>query len=685
MTEQDSAPATPGDAKPWLQKITDAEKAFALYQDKCDSIAKVFGDLEKLSSNTGDRQLQIFWANLQVLKPAIYQRAPAPVVMPRHSDLGEVVRKAAEMLERALGFSIEDSDLHDVLMAVRDDLALHGRGVPWVLDNGEEMHLSRRDFVHEPARKWKEVSWVARAVYLTREEGVAQFGKAFKNAQFAKIGDKRDGQHSSDNDYRETDSKARVWEVWCKSSEQVYYVTEGIDTILDQSAPFIDVKGFYPCPRPAYSTLQPDTLLPVPDFVYYRDQVDEINTLTARIAALTESLRLKGFYAGGTSEIGEAIETAMKQTDNRSVLIPVSNLAALGGGALKDSIVWLPVVEVASVIRELIAQRKQLIEDVYEITGLSDIMRGATEASETLGAQQLKAQFGSIRVRDRQSEMVRVALGVIRIKAEILAEQFPIEEVAQMASMSLPTQAQVDQIIAQAQQAAAIAQAQGQPAPPMPKRPPVSLEQVDQVFKNQRLRPFLLDVETDSTIAADEQAEKSSRIEFMGVMGEFMERAQGVVAAAPETAPFLGELLKFTAGGFRAGRDLGASIDDFVETIEQRAQQSGQQDPAAMAAQMEMQMKQAELQHKQAELQLRQQEIQNRMQREMMDSQTKAYDAKTRAATKQYELLLKAEELGLKQDDQRLKEAQAEIQALLDMEELEMEHDQRRAVKIGND
>jgi hypothetical protein len=679
MEYEDTAPEQPGASRPWLQMIEDARKAFQVYDDKCASIEKQFANLKSMAEAVGDREFQIFWANMETLKPAIYTRPPRPVVMPRHSDLGEVVRKASEMLERALQFDIEEDDVHDTMIEVRNDLAMNARGVPWVLDNGQCIHVLRCDFLHEPARKWKEVGWVARRAYVTREDGVERFGDMFYDAECNELGRKRE------DDYRESEKKAEVWEIWSKTDNKVVWVAEGVDEVLEESDPLIDVKGFFPCPKPAYGTLEPGTLLPVPDFVYYRDQVDEINELTARISALSESLRLKGFYAAGTSEIGEAIEAAMRQTDNKAILVPISNFAALGGQNLKDSIVWLPVEEVANIIVALVALRKQLIEDVYEITGLSDIMRGATEAQETLGAQRLKAQYGSVRVTDRQSEMVRVALDVIRIKAEIYAEMLPGVELMQMAAMSLPTDAQVKEAMAQADPQAAQAVKQ-----------PVTIEQVDRLLKSQRVRPFLMEIETDSTIAPDEQAEKESRIEFITAVGGFMQQTYPIIANAPEVAPFAGEMLRFVAGGFRAGRDMGGAIDDLIEAVTAKAEgaQQGQQppDPEAIKAQVEaqrMQMEtqkfQTEMQIKQAELQLRQQEIAAKTQREAMDSETRAYDAKTRAAIKQFELALKAEELGIKQDESALKAQQAEIQALLDVEELALEKKQQRAVKIGSD
>lgn len=691
---EDKAPAE--SSKPWLDALRDSEKAFETYQERCDNIDKLYADLNGFAALNKDRELKVFWANLEVLRPSIYQRPPQPVVMPRHSDTGEVPRKAAEMLERALEFDVEADDLHETLKQVRDDLALKSRGVIWVLDNGSAIHVCRNDFRHEPARKWRETGWVARCAYIDKQDGVKRFGTKFANAQAQEMGKDRD------DDYQSTAKKVPVWEVWSKTENKVVWVTEGVETVLDESEPFVDVKGFFPCPKPAMGTIQPDTLLPVPDVMYYRDQLDEINTLTRRIHSLSESVRMKGFYSAGTSEVGEAIETAMKQTDDKAIMVPVSNFAALGGATLKDSIIWLPVAEVATVIEQLVALRRQLIEDVYEITGLSDIMRGVSDAQETLGAQNLKAQFGSIRVREKQNELVRVAMEVLRIKAEIFSETVPVNELAAMASMQLPTdeqiQQQVQQIMQQAQRAAQ--QAQEQQIPPeavqqaqqqvqaqvQQLQQSVTVEKIGRLLADQRVRPFSLEVETDSTIAPNEEAEKKNRIEMLTAMGGFMGQALPLIEAKPEAAELVGEMLRFGAGAFRSNREMGQVIDDFVDKMKggSAAPDDGANKAEMAKVQVEQQRAQDEMRFKQQELQLKAQEMQAKQAEAQAAAQSRQYDAQVNASIKQFELSLKAQELGIKQDDQKLKAQQAEIQALLDVEELKLERTQQRPVALGD-
>ena len=615
------APIEPGKAKPYLEMITASVKSLNMWQTTCDSIEKQYANLAVMKEVVGDRQFRMFWANMEVLRPTIYARPPVPVVAPRFNNRDPLVLKASEVLERAITYDVESDDLHASMCLARDDLALCGRGVLWVLDNGACIHVRREDFCHDMARSWREVEWVARRAHLSREEGLERFGEVFRKIE------------RKDDDDRST-KKAQVWEMWHRSENQVIWLAEGCEDILESSEPLVDVEGFFPCPRPASATLEPSTLKPVPDFIFYRDQLDEINELTARISKLSESLRMKGFYASGVSEVGEAIEAALAATDDKAILVPVSNFAALGGASLKDSIIWLPVQEVANVVQQLVSLRQQIIQDVYEITGLSDIMRGSTDANETLGAQKLKSQYGSVRVRERQAEMVRVGVGVLRLKAEIYAETIPASELLAMAQITdVPT-------MAQAQQSAMQAQMQGQPpAPP----PAVTVEAIDELLKSQKMRAFALEIETDSTIAPDEEAEKTGRIEFLGAISNFIAMAGPMVAAQPETAGFAAAALKFVAGGFRAGRELAPAIDEFAEQVKQKAQQpppEAQPDPMAAKAQADAQAAQAKLQFdvqaKQADMQMKQSGM--------------AQDAQLSREKMQMDFALKREEIAMRRE-----------------------------------
>lgn len=599
-------------AKPWLDLIKDAEKCFELYQEKCDSIDKLYANIEHLAKGAADREFQIFWANLEVLKPSIYARPPVPVVVPRFKKRKPIVLKAADVLERTISSALELDEFDLTMKAARDDLATNARGALWLRYEASEgaqgvdervvlESLERRDFLHDPARKWKEVEWVARRSYITRKQGVARFGDEFLKAEFSE-------QKNDKEDAYKGEKKAAVWEIWHRTEQVVVWVSPGMQSVLDIQPPFLELQGFFPCPMPAYGTVQRGSLKPVPDFLYYKDQVEEINELTARISALAEALRMKGFYPGGAEDVAAAIEAAMKSQDNNALLIPVANFGALGGTTLKDSIIWLPVSEVAETVRGLVELRRQLIDDVYQITGISDIMRGTTQANETLGAQQLKSQYGSVRIRDRQEELIRLARDAIAIAGEIIAENFAPQTIRQMSQEDeLPDAAQVQQAN----------------MPPEQMQGVVTFDAVVKLLRSQRLRPFVLDIETDSTIQPDENAAKERANEFLTAVGGFIQQALPMVQALPEAAPLAAELLKYTANQYRAGRELSGVIDEFAEMVKQKASQPQDQgpNPDEMKLQIEQQRAQTDAQNAERDAQVRMMEAQAKQEMEAQEFQ----------------------------------------------------------------
>jgi hypothetical protein len=628
----------PRQARPWLDAITDAQKYFRHWQEKSDYIDKAYGDLKTLSKGGTDREYQMFWANLEILKPSIYSRPPAPVVVPRFRTMKDLPRKASELLERTLVLTFEEADINAVMLQIRDDLATIGRGAAWLrfeetdgrLRNVIE-HVDRADFLHEPARKWQEVGWVAKRAWLTRAEGMKRFGDPFAQVE---LKNRRDLLGEPDQGAYEGEKKAEIWEIWSRSRGLVVWVAPGLEDVLDIREPFLKLEGFFPCPKPAYATTERRRLIPVPDFVYYKDQLEEINELTARISALAEGLRMKGFYPAGAGDLAEAVETAVRQNDRNAILVPVSNFAALGGTALRDSIIWLPVSELAATIKELVFLRRQLIDDVYQITGLSDIMRGATHPSETAAAQELKSQYGSIRIRDRQAELVRIARDITRIAAEMIAENYTPDMFAGMAQMDLPRDEAIAGEIGKLRlEAVRLAEVPDAGTPPeeiadvrqktearlSSLMATVTLEKAVALLREQRLRPFILEIETDSTIQADENTEKQRRTEFLTALSMAIQQLTPMVAQQPSSAPFAVEILKFAIAPFRAGRSFEGSIDEFAETVRREAvQRLANPGPGSDQMQLELEEKKLALEARkhEAELAVKQDEVNKLHERE---------------------------------------------------------------------
>ncbi|MBB2709657.1 hypothetical protein N2597_08080 [Rhizobium sophoriradicis] len=602
----------------WQQELERAQRYFKSWVDRCTKIEKIYLQQQADQTSAAKRRFPMLWANTSVLQPAVYARVPQPVVERRFKDSQPVARMASELVERNLAFTADDADLDSVMRAVRDDFLLCARGTVWLryeadfepIDMGVEpsaaddgmgddpvspleaitdervcidyVHWS--DFLHSPARRWKDVTWVARRVPMTDQE----FDKRFPDGRASLAANGAGSNHGTNQTERaQNEGKTYVWEIWCKTEDYTVWIAEGAPVALEVSEPPLKLTRFFPCPRPSYGTLSTGSLIPVPDYVYYQQQCDEIDNLTRRINKLTDQLRLKVFYPSGDGSVSPAIEKAMRP-ENDTVMVPIPEWAAFTDKGGSKAIVTLPIDDVQKVIVACIEARKQLIEDVYQITGISDIVRGDTQASETATAQRIKSQWGSIRIRDRQAELARFARDIVNIAGEIICDQFQPETLMLVSGIQLPTAAQKQQVQMQmqqqqmmAQQAAARAQQMGQPAPPpqTPQLPPEiqqmmqqpTIDEVVQLLRNDSVRGFRIDIETDSTIEPDEDAEKQRRMEFVEMIGGFMQQAGAIAQQTPMLVPVMVETLLFAARGFRAGRQLENTLEQVGAQLSQAA------------------------------------------------------------------------------------------------------------------
>lgn len=149
----------------------------------------------------------------------------------------------------------------------------------------------------------------------------------------------------------------------------------------------------------------------------------------------------------------------------------------------------------------------------------------------------------------------------------------------------------------------------------------ITIDRVMKFLRDERVRSFSIEIETDSTIMPDEAAEKASRNEFLGAFSQASAGVQQLLQLGPSGAELAGGFLKFALAPYRVGRQLDGLIEQFCEqapkVVEQQlqAQQPQGQDPALAQAQQqlaqaELQKAQAQMERVQAEAQLKQQQIQ---------------------------------------------------------------------------
>jgi hypothetical protein len=346
----------------------------------------------------------------------------------------------------------------------------------------------------------------------------------------------------------------------------------------------------------------------------YQDQADEIDDITGRIQHLTRALKVMGIYAASEP----AIARLMKE-GNDAVMVPVENWPAfMEGGGLQGAVQFVPLGDIVQALSTLYQARESCKQIIYETTGLSDILRGASVASETATAQNIKAQFASIRLNDMKDDVARFARDLLRMKAEVICGKYQPEIILEVSGIANTPDAQF------APQAIAL-------------------------LKNETLRNFTIDIETDTLVQLNEQGEKQSRMEFLNAAGGFLNQAVQATQANPDMAPLMMQMLLFGVRGFKAGRELEGQFEQTMLQLEnaqkQRMSQPPQPTPNQIKANAEMQKAQADLQIEQTKMQMEQQKaqieaqieqakLQFEHQKSLQDAQLAQWKANLEAETK---------------------------------------------------
>jgi hypothetical protein len=361
-------------------------------------------------------------------------------------------------------------------------------------------------------------------------------------------------------------------------------------------------------------------------------------------------------------------------------------MAFLNNGGLEKAIHWYPLDPTVKAIQVLYEQRETIKQTIYEVTGIADILRGATDATETATAQQLKAQWGSLRIQRRQAEVARFARDLFELKAEIIASKFDWPLLSKMTGIDLPSQEQkqaVQALMQQVQQAQQMGQqippqimAQGEQAQKMLAQP--SIEEVMGLLQDDISRQYRIDIESDSTIRNDLSRNQQTMNMFLQGTAQFGAAMGPIIMADASMKPVVMEIYGAFARQFKLGRQAEDAIEAATEMAQQSANQPPPSDPQVEIEREKMAMEKermgAELQQKQAEMQLKQQEAEAKLQLEVRKAEMEIELKKMELAIKQHEAQAKMEmEAAKAQQDAELKAATAQNDAAIQRQKIEQE------------
>ena len=705
-TDDQGRPKEPSEiVRYWVNEITQARKREKDWRKDGQDILDIYSAKHETPFN-------ILFSNTETLLPALYSAVPRPVVTRRFKDADPLGKAAADAAQRVLSFLLDTNtegyETFDEAMRMATlDALLPGRGVTVVkfdaqiredepsedepsedagetsmpYTSGELACLDTRawDRVYFGyAKKWSKVPWIAYEEYLDKEEATKLFGEKIVEDLTFSAGDvpeDNDYQRSAKDEQNKGDRKtACFYQIWDKDGgKKVRYITpnykEGYLRVDDDP---LELTGFFNCPRPLQFIEKSNDLRPTPMYALYKNQARELNRLTQRIHNITEAIKARGVYS---SDMGETLGNILKGDDN--TLVPAENSSTLAFEKGIGNAIWMwPVETLIQVLIQLYQAREKCKVVIYEITAIADIMRGASSASETLGAQQIKQSWGTLRLKRLQREIQRYSRDLLRMMLEIAATKFSEDTWAKMTGLPYTTTMVAQQLA----QIAFAAQQSGQPLDPQTQAAMRQPKWADVLgmLRDDTQRAYRVDIETNSTIAPEASEDQQQITEMMTAMGQFLNGVAPLVAKGVMPFQIAQSMLLAISRRFQ----FGTEVEGFIQQMAEPPKEDPAKNAEAMKQQAEMQLEQARLQFEtqkfqaefqqttQVELGKHQREVEAAKQSQMLAMETLRLQHEHEMHKLEAERRLKLSEL---QSDKMIEEMKARMQQETELQKASMQ------------
>lgn len=680
----------------WLAEIKAAQKREKEFRKDGQRVIDIY-ESEKAGTEDDQTNFNILFSNTETLLPALFSAVPRPVVLRRFKDDDPLGKAASDAGRRVLEFEVDTNmegyeTYEEAMQAATLDGLLPGRGwtcvkfdaamneVPDSDEEGAEVTpylqsemvcletVSWNRVLHGYAKKWSKVPWVAYEQHIDQKEATRLFGKEIADA-LTYSDEEEKGEHDerpqgqttgqSDQDDRDKGQKktALIYQIWDKKGgKKIRYLApqykDGLAKIEDDP---LQLTGFFNCPKPLRMYLKSNNLKPTAPYRAYEEQARELNRLSRRLRKVVEAIKVRGVYTGDVStELGKLL----KEDDN--ALVPAESTSSLAfEKGLQNAIWMLPIQDLIVVAEKLFAARQACKQVIYEITGISDIIRGSSVASETATAQNLKSQWGTLRLKRCQREVQRYARDLLRMMLEISATKFSEETWAKMTGLPFTTKAQAEQA-----QAIVDAAPLGQPPDPQAmallQRP--MWGDVLKLLQDDVQRAYRVDIETNSTLEPEAAEDHKDITEMLTAMGQTLNGLAPLIESGSMPFQAAQALLLAICRRFRFGNE----IEDYVKAMQPPKPKD---DGKAAAAQAEQAKAQVEQQKMQQEAQKHQAEMQQQAAVETAKHQRETQDAQAKAGLEQQSIAAEVEKERIKADAM-LRAKQFELAAERSLEQM---------------
>jgi hypothetical protein len=591
--------------EPWLTESLDNYRIY--YNTTLDSNGSYLYSNAFPGNKLFNHSYNLFYSNIETKRPLLYSKLPNLDIRRRYRDKDRISKITSELLERVCNYFLDNYnyDIH-FKKSVLDKL-ITGRGLTRIyfesgvfekevdgeVVNETDLNLKkiRIEFVPydrvlmETAKRWEDVSWIAFKHQLSKTEIAKLIGEKkaeklnYPDSVLTGIEFKEKTGHEKE-ELKVINTRITVWEIWDKTERKIILFAPDSDMgILKEVEDAYSLEGFYPIPRPLGLLSNNISTIPIPEFRQYKIQYLELQEVEDRIRLLVKQAKACGVYNDKLT----STDASNLLNRNDGVISPVSFPTDQD---INQMIYMKDIVAIVNTINALLVQKAQIINDIREITGISDIVRGTTEAQETATAQKLKGDFAISRMQIDQQEIEFYVRDVLKLMVELIAENYSIEELVQISGLEVIN---IQQIIQKVQQQAdkqdldekqtqalvqqTIQQIQSQLKTTF-SATTLELPEIDRMLKEDKFRDFNIDIETESTIKLDNDIEKAQRIELLNALSGTLNQLVPLQQAGQITEDALREMLGFIIRPFKVGRNLEEALLEKQDTTARDQQQA---------------------------------------------------------------------------------------------------------------
>ena len=533
----------------WRNRLAGALKVYEPYYEVIKRARKFYksGAKEDVSSFQGKQPAGgvLFWSGIETQKPFLYFKQPKPYLERLSKHTSAIEQVAAKILERALEWNLTQFDFDSVIKYARNDYLIFGTGILWEayepefqsvqlagiqgnieLKTGEKVvtkYIDPLDFVADISQNgiFENVTWIARCIHMNQVKIISSFGEEM----WEKLVEKGIAPVTDADDF-----VLDVYEIWDKEERKVYWFSFELDEFLLQKEDPLRLSSFFPMPKPIFATMTNDSLIPISDFQMIEKMLVELTFVTERMQQLLEAMKVSGVYDASFSRLADIF-------DKDVTLVGLHDFERLKeAGGIKGAIDFIPIEQYIQALEILVKRKEALKQEIFEMTGVSDIMRGNSTKVETATAVEKKTNFGTLRNQDRQNDMHRFIMGCYRLKAELICEQFSAETLEKFISETEGYSTQ-------------------------------TVKEAVQLLKNNKMRDMIVNIETEAFFNQEKQTEKT--IFAIETISKMLSNGVAVVAQEPLLLPLYRQMITSLTGTLVGARHFENVIDQTFRRIEQ--------------------------------------------------------------------------------------------------------------------